>query len=293
MSTLRETAPPAQQRLSEKRNGDRMTVPTESTRVSDLLLSKVPQVTLAFWVIKVFSTTVGETAADYLNVTLGFGLSATSLAIGALFVCALAIQLATRRYSPTPYWITVVLVSVVGTLITDNMTDVAGIPLWASTLIFAVLLAGVFVLWYRREGTLSIHSIVTRRREGFYWLAILFTFALGTAAGDLLSEALGLGYLLAAVLFAAVIAAVTIAYFVFRANAVVCFWIAYILTRPLGASLGDLASQPTADGGLGLGTTVTSAVFGIVIVGLVVYLSVTLAAQRRRLEADGLEVALA
>ncbi|MBD8103772.1 hypothetical protein PlfCFBP13513_14830 [Plantibacter flavus] len=263
-----------------------MTSTLESTRVSDLLLSKVPQITLAFWVIKVFSTTVGETAADYFNDTLGFGLTATSIVTGALFLIALAVQFRTRRYVPTVYWITVVLISVVGTLITDNLTDVVGVPLWASTLGFAVLLGATFTVWFRRERTLSIHSIVTRRREAFYWLAILFTFALGTAAGDFLSEALGLGYVLAAVLFAAVIAAVAIAYVVFHANAVVCFWIAYVLTRPLGASLGDLASQPVADGGLGLGTTATSAVFGIVIIALVVFMTVQLARQRRQLVAS-------
>ena len=264
-----------------------MTTALDSTRVSDLLLSKVPQITLAFWVIKVFSTTVGETAADYVNDTLGFGLTTTTIVTGALFAIALFFQFRTRRYVPAVYWLTVVLISVVGTLITDNLTDVAGVPLWASTLVFAVLLAITFVVWFRSDRTLSIHSIVTRRREAFYWLAILFTFALGTAAGDLLSEALGLGYLLAAVLFGAVIAAVAIAYFVFRANAVVCFWIAYVLTRPLGASFGDLASQPVTDGGLGLGTTATSAVFLVVIVALVVFMTIQIAAQRRRLdEAD-------
>lgn len=256
---------------------------TESTLVSDLLRSKVPQVTLAFWVIKVFSTTVGETAADYLNGTLGFGLTMTSLVVGGLFLVVLGVQFASKRYSPVIYWATVVLISVVGTLITDNLTDAAGVPLWVSTLAFTVLLAATFAIWFAREGTLSIHSIVTRQREAFYWLAILFTFALGTAAGDLLAESLGLGYLVASVLFAAVIGAVALAYSVFNANAVVCFWIAYVLTRPLGASLGDLASQPTDNGGLGLGTTTTSAVFLAVIVGLVIYLTAQINGQRRAL----------
>ena len=259
-------------------------VPT--TRVSDLLISKVPQVTLAFWIIKVFSTTVGETAADYFNVTLGFGLGVTSIAVGLVFLAALAGQFITRRYTPAVYWLTVVLVSIVGTLITDNLTDVLGVPLWVTTVVFAALLAGTFIVWYVRERTLSIHSIVTRRREAFYWCAILLTFALGTAAGDLLAEGLALGYLVSAILFAAVIGAVTIAFFVFRANAVMCFWIAYILTRPLGASLGDLTSQATVDGGLGWGATITSAVFAVVIVGLVVYLTRTLARQRQALKAE-------
>ena len=259
-------------------------VPT--TRVSDLLISKVPQVTLAFWIIKVFSTTVGETAADYFNVTLGFGLGITSIAVGLVFLAALAVQFITRRYTPAVYWLTVVLVSIVGTLITDNLTDVLGVPLWVTTVVFSALLAVTFTVWYVRERTLSIHSIVTRRREAFYWCAILLTFALGTAAGDLLAEGLALGYLLSAILFAAVIGAVTIAFFVFRANAVMCFWIAYILTRPLGASLGDLTSQATVDGGLGWGATITSAVFAVVIVGLVIYLTRTLARQRQALKAE-------
>jgi uncharacterized membrane-anchored protein len=254
--------------------------------VSDLLLSKVPQVTVAFWIIKVFSTTVGETAADFLNTQLGFGLTLTSLVAAAVFVVVLIVQLRTRRYVPAVYWLTVVLISVVGTLITDNLTDGLGLPLLVSTAVFSVLLAATFVVWYRREGTLSIHSITTFRREAFYWLAILFTFALGTAAGDLVAESFGFGYLVSAILFAAVIGVVAVAYFAFRANAVVCFWIAYVLTRPLGASLGDLTSQPVKNGGLGLGTTTTSLVYLVVIVALTVFLTVRIGTQRREL-ADG------
>jgi uncharacterized membrane-anchored protein len=260
---------------------------TDSTRVSDLLLSKVPQVTLAFWVIKVFSTTVGETAADYLNADLGLGLTITTIITAVLFLIALGVQFATKRYTPVVYWITVVLISVMGTLITDNLTDALGVPLWLSTAVFSVLLAATFVIWFLRERTLSIHSIVTRPREVFYWLAILFTFALGTAAGDLFAEGLGLGFLVSAIIFAAVIAMVAVAFFVFKANAVVCFWIAYVLTRPLGASLGDLTSQPTADGGLGLGATGTSYVFLGVIVVLIVAMTIRLGRQRRELRAAG------
>ena len=262
-----------------------MTTTLPSTRVSDLLLSKVPQVTAAFWIIKVFSTTVGETAADYFNATLNFGLMVTSIVFWVLLVLALAVQFKTKRYVPTVYWVAVVLISVVGTLITDNLTDVAGVPLWLSTAVFATLLAATFVFWFARERTLSIHSIISRPREAYYWLAILFTFALGTAAGDLIAEGLGLGFLISAILFAAVIGVVAVGFFVFRANAVVCFWIAYVLTRPLGASLGDLTSQPVADGGLGWGTSATSAVFLVVIVGLVVYLTMNVNRQRRELGA--------
>ncbi|MFD8912380.1 hypothetical protein, partial [Streptomyces sp. NPDC059575] len=157
----------------------------------------------------------------------------------------------------------------------DNLTDNMGVPLEASTTVFAVVLAIVFGVWYRREGTLSIHHIDTTGRESFYWLAVLFTFALGTAAGDLVAERMALGYRLSALLFALAIAAVAVARFTLGLNAVWSFWIAYVLTRPLGASIGDYLSQPSGDGGLGLGTVVTSAMFLLVILGLVTYLAVT------------------
>ncbi len=184
------------------------------------LLNKVPEVTIWFWVIKVLATTVGETAADYLNDTLGFGLTGTTVAIGAVFLVVLGFQFRARRYVPPLYWATVVLISVVGTLITDNLTDNLGVPLEVTTAVFAVALALTFAGWYAVERTLSIHSVVTRRREAFYWLAILFTFALGTAAGDLVAERLGAGYWLSALLFAALIGAVAASHLVLQANAV-------------------------------------------------------------------------
>jgi uncharacterized membrane-anchored protein len=179
-----------------------------------------------------------------------------------------------------------VLISVVGTLVTDNLTDALGVPLGVSTIVFAVALAGTFAAWYAKEGTLSIHSIVTGRREAFYWLAILFTFALGTAVGDLVDEQFGLGYWPTALIVAVLIAAVAVSHLVFRANAVLTFWIAYVLTRPLGASLGDGLSQDRADGGLGLGTTVTSVLFLLVILAVVSYLAVTKRDQIPPLAAD-------
>jgi uncharacterized membrane-anchored protein len=238
------------------------------------LLNKVPEVTLWFWVIKILATTVGETFADFLA-GLGLGLGGTTVVMTLLLVVVLVAQLRARRYVPGLYWLTVVLISVVGTLITDNLTDVLGVPLAVSTILFAIALAVTFAVWYASEKTLSIHSIVTRRREAFYWLAILFTFALGTAAGDLFAEKLGVGYWPTALIVAVLIAAVAVSHLVFRANAVLTFWIAYVLTRPLGASLGDGLSQPRADGGLGLGTTVTSLLFLLVILVVVTYLSIT------------------
>src|SRR5258706_2557425 len=175
-------------------------------------LSKVPEVTLYFWIIKVLCTTVGETVADFLDVNLNFGLTGTSLVTGALLAIVLFFQFRARRYIPSIYWLTVALVSVFGTLITDNLTDKIGLPLEVSTLLFGALLALTFLVWHAKEKTLSIHSIFTRRRETFYWLAILFTFALGTASGDLWGEKLGLGYLRTGLIVGRIIAAATIAW---------------------------------------------------------------------------------
>lgn len=242
------------------------------------IMNKVPEITLLFWIIKMMSTTVGETAADFLNEDLGFGLTGTSYVMGALLLLSLVAQVKVRRYIPWLYWSTVLLISIFGTLVTDNMTDQFGIPLTVSSAVFSVALLITFAIWYRVENTLSIHSIFTRRRELFYWAAILFTFALGTAAGDLVSEGMNVGYENSLFLFGGLIAATAFAHYVFRLNAVLAFWIAYILTRPLGASLGDLLSQPHTNGGLGLGATGTNEVFLITIVGLVGYLTI---AQKR------------
>lgn len=231
-------------------------------------LNKVPEVTLAFWVIKIMSTTVGETGADFLAVNAGLGQGVTRTAMAALLAAALFTQLRTRRYTPWIYWLTVVLVSVVGTQITDLLTDGLGVSLYVSTSAFAVALAAIFLVWHRVERTLSIHDLVTCRRELFYWAAILCTFALGTAAGDLATEALGLGFTWGAVAFGTLIG---ITYVIWRmgGNAVLTFWIGYILTRPFGAALGDLLTEAKTYGGLGLGAMWTSALFLSVIVILV------------------------
>ncbi|MDN4576221.1 hypothetical protein DBB29_12055 [Pandoraea cepalis] len=237
-------------------------------------LNKVPEVTLTFWLIKMMSTTVGETAADFLNVNLGFGLTGTSAVMGLLLAIFLGLQINARRYIPWRYWSTVVFVSVFGTLVTDNLSDNLGVPLAVSTLAFSAALLTTFGIWYAKERTLSIHSIDTMKRELFYWTAILLTFALGTAAGDWVAEGLNLGYANSALMFGALIGLAAIARFVFQRNAVTTFWIAYILTRPFGASCGDLLSQPISNGGLGLGVVGTSAVFVTAIVALVLYLSI-------------------
>jgi uncharacterized membrane-anchored protein len=238
------------------------------------MLNKVPEVTVLFWAIKVMATTVGETAADFISGNLKMGLTNTTLLMAGLFAIVLFVQFRLRRYVPAVYWLTVVFISVVGTLITDNLTDNLGVSLWISTGVFLVAMCATFATWYAVERTLSIHTIVTTRREAFYWSAILFTFALGTAAGDLISEQLNLGYARSILLFGGLIVAVVVARVGFGLNEVAAFWMAYILTRPLGASVGDYLTASRSDGGLGLGTNAVSAVFLICIVGIVVYFTI-------------------
>src|SRR6476469_9659511 len=248
------------------------------------MLNKVPEVTLYFWVIKILCTTVGETFADYLNDRRGFGLNKTAILMTAALAVTLVFQFRARRYVPGVYWLAVVLISVVGTLLSDKLVDDLGVPLQTSTIAFAILLAVTFAAWYASERTLSIHSIVTTRRETFYWLTILFTFALGTSAGDLFDEQMGVGYWPTVGIVAVIIALITLAHYTLKLNAVLAFWLAYILTRPLGASIGDGMSQPHKAGGLGLGTTGTSVIFLVVILALVVFLAVTKVDQTERLE---------
>ncbi len=238
-------------------------------------MNKVPEVTLWFWAIKVMATTVGETAADLLATRLGLGLGVTSLIMTMVFLASLVLQVRATRYVPALYWSTVVAISVVGTLVSDNLVDGYGVSLVTTSVAFAAVMSAVFFAWWRSEGTLSIHSIVTRRRELFYWAAILFTFALGTSVGDLLAETMDLGYGVAALVFGAMIAAVTLAHYALKLDAILSFWTAYVLTRPLGASLGDLCAKPSIAGGYGLGTVTTSLLFLGAILGLVVYLTLS------------------
>jgi len=242
--------------------------PGRSRLSSTPLLNKVPAITATFWLIKVLSTTIGETFADYLSVQVGLGTAVTDGAMMTLLAIALVAQLRARRLIPWLYWLTVVLVSIVGTQITDFFTDTLGVSLYVSTAVFSVVLAVVFTVWWRQERTLAITAIDTPRRERYYWGAILTTFALGTAGGDLATEALSLGFRNGALIFGGLILAVWLGRRL-GLNAVLAFWIAYVLTRPLGASLGDLLTQSRDFGGLGLGASLTSLVFLAVIVALV------------------------
>jgi uncharacterized membrane-anchored protein len=247
---------------------------SEAVKTQRVMLSKVPEVTLWFWVIKILCTTVGESFADWINMTLGVGLNATALIFTVVLAVVLGYQLSRNRYVPFVYWLTVVMLSVTGTLYTDILTDDLGVPLAVSTSVFAAVLAIVFGVWYAREGTLSIHSIVTRPRELFYWLAVLVTFALGTAVGDWTLQLTGWGPGTSVLLPAGLIALIVIGWRL-GANPVLSFWLAYILTRPLGANLGDWFASPSADHGIGLGTAVTSAIFLTAILAAVVYLTRT------------------
>jgi len=236
--------------------------------------NRVPNVTADFWLVKLLAVTMGETAAAYLAVNLGYGLSVTSWIMSVALAVTLILQFRQGRYVPWAYWAAVVMISVVGTLITDNLVDNFGVALETTTIFFTIALAMTFAFWFFCERTLSIHSVITTRREIFYWLAILFTFSLGTAAGDLVAEQFALGYFSTGVLFAAIVGAFWLAYVV-GVNAIFSFWLAYIFTRPLGASFGDLLSQPMEYGGLGLGTTVTSLAFLAGIVATVIYMSIS------------------
>ena len=239
------------------------------------LLNKVPEVTIYFWIIKVLATTVGETAADLLSTRLNLGLTITSYVMSAVFILALIFQVRAKRYMPPLYWVTVVLISVVGTLISDNLVDGMGISLTTTSIAFGLTLAVVFALWYRSEKTLSIHTIFTTRRELFYWAAILFTFAMGTSAGDLIAEKLNLGYGPTAIVFAALIGIIVLLYRIVKMDAILSFWLAYIMTRPLGASIGDFLAKPVIAGGLGWGTVTTSLIFLAAILALVIFLTIS------------------
>jgi uncharacterized membrane-anchored protein len=239
------------------------------------MLSKVPEVTVWFWVIKILCTTVGESFADWISTTVGLGLNVTALIFTVVLGVVLAFQLILDRYLPIVYWLTVVVLSITGTLYTDLLTDKLHVPLAVSTAVFAATLAVVFGVWFARERTLSIHSITTTPRELFYWLAVLVTFALGTAAGDWTLQLTGWGPGTSVLLPAGLIASIAIGWRA-GANPVLSFWLAYILTRPLGASIGDEMSQKSHKyGGLGLGTTGTSYIFLGCILALVAYLTIT------------------
>ena len=239
------------------------------------VLNRVAGLTVFFWIIKILSTTVGETAADFVSADLGLGLTNTALIMGVVTVAAVAWQLRIKKYYAPAYWLLIVMMSIEGTLITDILVDKYDISLITLDSVFFVSMVAIFLLWYKEEGTLSIHAIDNNRREIFYWLIVLITFALGTAVGDTVSEHLNFGYLHSLLLFGGVF---LLAYVLFLAkilNGVTAFWVAFIVTRPVGASLGDLMIQLPKDGGLGLGTGLVNIGFFAIVIGLAAFLTIS------------------
>jgi len=236
------------------------------------IISRVPEITLIFWIIKILSTTVGETGADFLSETIGLGLLITTIIMGVALIVATVIKFKIARYTPIAYWSVVVLMSIEGTLITDYLVDELGVTLVTTFIIFSFAMIAGFIVWYKREKTLSIHSITTAVREKYYWLIIILAFALGTAGGDLVSEKLELGYGVALGIFGGLIAVIAYLYYTKKLSATISFWITFILTRPLGASLGDLLTQTPENGGFGVSTVVANSVFFSVIIFLIAYL---------------------
>ena len=234
---------------------------------------RVPEITAFFWIIKGLSTAVGESTSDYLvnalNPVVAVGLGFVA------FIVSLVIQFSMKRYRAWSYWFAVVMVGVFGTMAADVLHVALGVPYAASATFYGIVLAVVYLVWWRVERTLSIHSIDTARREVFYWLAVVATFALGTAAGDLTATTLHLGYGLSIVLFAVIILIPVLGYRFLRWNAIFSFWFAYVITRPLGASVADFLGKPRSAGGLGVGDGVVSLVLAVLIIGLVSYLAIT------------------
>jgi uncharacterized membrane-anchored protein len=235
--------------------------------------SKVPEITLLFWVIKVLTTATGEATSDFLVFQIDPAIAVILGAVG--LAIAMALQLLVRRYVPAIYWLAVVMVAVFGTMAADVFHIGLGIPYAVSTTFFAFSLAVIFIAWYATEKTLSIHSIYTPRRELFYWATVMAAFALGTAAGDMTASTMGLGYFTSGLMFAVLFALPWLAYRLFRLNAILAFWISYVLTRPFGASFADWAGKARHLSGLGLGTGEIAVVLTVVIVILVGYLTVT------------------
>ncbi len=238
------------------------------------IYSRVSEVTLLFWLIKTLSTTVGETGADFLSFDLGFGMLSVAIVMGVMMAALLYVQFAKlKQYVPANYWAIVVLMSIVGTLITDILVDNMGVSLLLLSIVFTFAMLLAFIIWYRSEKTLSIHTINSPKREAYYWLIILLAFALGTGLGDLISEGMTLGYGLAVALFGGFIAVISFAYYVLKMDGILAFWLVFILTRPLGASFGDFMTKPAVEGGLALSMMSVNLIFFTAIIVSVSYLS--------------------
>ena len=239
------------------------------------VFNRVAGITVFFWIVKILSTTVGETIADFVNVDLGFGLIGTTILMGIITIFGIVWNFKQQKYFAPAYWFLIVMMSIEGTLITDMLVDMFGVSLITLDIIFSLTMVLGFYLWYKEEGTLSIHKITNNRREIFYWLIVLITFALGTGVGDTVSEYLNFGYLNSLMLFGSIFLLAGILFYTKILDGITAFWIAFIVTRPIGASLGDLFIQAPADGGMGISAGVVNLAFLTVIIGIVVYLTIT------------------
>ena len=236
-------------------------------------INRVASLGVLFWVIKIFSTTVGETAADYFSVKLNFGLTLTAIIMGVITIGATIWNLKLKKYFPPSYWLLIVMMSIEGTLITDLLVEKLNVSIYILDIVFTVAMGLLFYFWYKKEHTLSIHSINNDDREIFYWLIVLTTFALGTGVGDTVSEHLNFGYLYSLILFSSIFILSGVLNYYKVIDGVLAFWIAFIVTRPIGASLGDLLIQPPKNGGLGISLMTINIIFFIIIISCVLYLT--------------------
>ncbi len=240
-------------------------------RIAEPGLSKVPEVTLGFWIIKVLATTLGETGGDAVTMTLGLGYLVGTVIFAAIFVVAVAAQIGARRFHPFLYWAVIVATTTAGTTLADFFDRSLGVGYVGGSSILFVLLMATLGLWHRSLGSVAVASVTSPKAEMFYWATIMFSQTLGTALGDWTADTTGLGYEGGALVFAAALAAVAAAYFYTGASRTLLFWAAFILTRPLGATVGDLLDKPVADGGLALGRFSASAVLTVLIVACILF----------------------
>jgi uncharacterized membrane-anchored protein len=250
------------------------------------LINRVASLGVLFWVIKIFSTTVGETAADYVSVNLNVGLVLTAILMGAITIGATFWNFKQKKYFPPAYWLLIVMMSIEGTLITDLLVDQLNVSLLILDIGFTIAMALLFYFWYKKEHTLSIHSINNDKREIFYWWIVLTTFALGTGVGDTISEYLNFGYLNSLILFGSIFILAGVLYYFKIISGVLAFWVAFIVTRPIGASLGDLFIQSPKDGGLGISVGIINIIFFIVIIASVIYLTIQQRNSGKLIESD-------
>ncbi|HVA97977.1 MAG TPA: hypothetical protein VNG53_03700 [Bacteroidia bacterium] len=239
------------------------------------LINRVAGLGVLFWIIKIFSTTVGETAADYVSENLKFGLTNTAILMGVITILVAIWNFKQKKYFPPSYWSLIVMMSIEGTLITDFLVEKLNVSLLTLDVVFSIAMGLLFFIWYKKENTLSIHSINNDNREKFYWIIVLTTFALGTGVGDTVSEYMNVGYFYTLIIFGSIFIIAGVLYYSKIINAVLAFWIAFIVTRPIGASLGDLFTQAPKDGGLGMSKATINIVFFIVIIASVTYLSIS------------------